>query len=93
MLAAFGRAPLHPAAAEQHRDAALNAGAESLALLEYLAALQRVLLDRLVSTALRDRHMGDSGLFAGLYIIRAEKAAIGRVQIRRVAEGLLVTIQ
>ena len=93
MLAAFERAPLHPAAAEQHRDAALNAGAESLALLELFTAFQSVLLGRLVSSALRDRHLGDSGLFAGLYILDAEEAAIGRVQFRRVAEGLLVTIQ
>src|SRR5206468_8979764 len=35
-LAALERAPLHPAAAEQHRDAALNAGAESLPFLNSL---------------------------------------------------------
>ena len=89
MLAAFERAPLHPAAAEQHRDAALNAGAESLALFERFTALQSVLLGRLVSSALRDRHLGDSGLFAGLYILDAEEAAIGRVQFRRDTEGCL----
>src|SRR2546422_10291209 len=93
MLAAFERAPLHPPAAEQHGDAALNAGAESLGLLERFTALQSILLGRLVSSALRDRNLGDSGLFAGLYILGAEEAAIGRVQIRWVAEGLLVTIQ
>src|SRR5712691_2629730 len=93
MLAAFERAPLHPAAAEQHRDAALNAGAESLGLLERFTALQSVLLGRLVSSALRDGDLGDAGLFAVLYILGAEEAAIGRVQFWRDAEGLLVTIQ
>src|SRR5712692_12131478 len=93
MLAAFERAPLHTATAEQHRDAALNAGAESLGLLERLTALQSVLLGRLVSSALRDRDLGDAALFAGLYILGAEEAAIGRVEFRRVAESLLVTIQ
>src|SRR6266446_1245884 len=92
-LAALERAPLHPAAAEQHRDAALNAGAESLALLEFFTVLQCVLLGRLVSSALRNGDLGDSALFAGLYILGAEEAAIRRVQFRRVAEGLLVTIQ
>src|SRR5437870_291078 len=92
-LAALERAPLHPAAAEQHRDAALNAGAESLALLEFFTAFQSVLLGRLVSSALRNGDLGDSALFAGLYILGAEEAAIRRVQFRRVAEGLPVTIQ
>src|SRR6266568_3811224 len=93
VLATFERAPLHPAAAEQHRDAALNASAESLALLELFTAFQSVLLGRLVSSALRNGDLGDSALFAGLYILGAEEAAIRRVQFRRVAEGLLVTIQ
>src|SRR6266436_8712356 len=39
MRASFEVASLHPAAAEQHRDAALNAGAESLSLLELFTAL------------------------------------------------------
>src|SRR3989442_5735561 len=83
MRAAFERAPLHPAAAEQHRDAALDAGAESLGLLERFTALQCVLLGRLVTSALRDRDLGYAGLFAGLYIVRTEAASIGRVQFRR----------
>ena len=89
MRAAFERAPLHPAAAEQHRDAALNAGAESLGLLERFTALQSVLLGRLVSSALRDRDLGYAGLFGILYILGAEEAAIGRVQFRRDTEGCL----
>ena len=88
MRASFEVASLHPAAAEQHRDAALNAGAESLSLLELFTALQCVLLGRLVTSALRDRHLGYAGLFGVLYILGAEEAAIGRVQIRRDAEGL-----
>ena len=54
---------------------------------------QSVLLGRLVSSTLRDRDLGDAALFAGLYILGAEEAAIGRAQFRRDAEGLLVTIQ
>lgn len=93
MRAAFELAPLHSPAAEQHRDAALNAGAESLALLERFTAFERLPLGRLVSSALRDRDLGDSVLFAALHILGAEEAAIGRVQFRRIAESLLVTIQ
>src|SRR5216684_5624480 len=93
MFAAFDRALLHPAGAKYHRDASLNAGAESLRLLERFTALQRVLLGRLVSSALRDRDLGYAGLFGELYILGAEEAAIGRAQLRWDAEGLLVTIQ
>src|SRR5712691_13210192 len=82
-----------PRPRNQHRDAALNAGAEALGLLERFTALQSVLLGRLVSSALRDGDLGDAGLFAVLYILGAEEAAIGRVQFRWDAEGLLVTIQ
>src|SRR6266403_1235596 len=64
-----------------------NAGAESLALLELFTAFQSVLLGRFVSSALRDGDLDDSGLFAGLYILGAKEASIGRVQFRRVAEG------
>ena len=93
MLAAFELAPLHPPAAEQDRDAALDAGAESLGLLERFTALQCVLLGRLVSSALRDGDLDDTGFFAGLHIVRAEEAPIGRVEFGRAVEGLLVTIQ
>src|SRR2546425_1322618 len=75
MRAAFERAPLHAAAAEQHRDAALNAGAESLGLLERFTALQSVLLGRLVTSPLWDGDLGDASLFGVLYILGAEEAA------------------
>jgi len=64
-----------------------------LGLFELFTALQSVLFGRLVSSALRDRDLGDAGLFGVLYILGAEEASIGRAQFRRDAEGLLVTIQ
>src|SRR5207253_7169274 len=67
--------------------------AKSLAFLERRAALESVLLSRLVSSALRDGDLSDSVFFAGLHIVRAEEAPIGGVEFGRAVKGLLVTIQ
>ncbi|HTC96181.1 MAG TPA: hypothetical protein VK734_00565, partial [Bradyrhizobium sp.] len=76
-LSAFGTAALHAAAAHQHRDAPLDAGAKALALLERRRSFETSALRRLVAAALWNAHRRDSAAHAGGNALLAEEAAIG----------------
>src|ERR1039457_6348230 len=92
-LAAFGPAALHPPAAKQHRDAALDAHPKTLPLFERPAALQGCLFRGLLSAALGNAHLADSGLLAGVHIGGTVKAPIAGVQLGRMLEDLLMMVQ
>src|SRR5215470_15846835 len=53
-LGAFGAATLHAAAAHQHRNAPLDAGAKALALLECRRSFESLALRRPAAAALRN---------------------------------------
>src|ERR1700680_4354414 len=73
-LGAFGAAALHAAAAHQHRDAPLDAGAEALALLERRRSFVVATLRRLAAATLRDRDRGDAAAHADSEVVLAEEA-------------------
>src|SRR5882762_4738059 len=89
-FAAFGKAALHAATAEQHRDAPLDAGAKALAVLELPALLICLALGCFGAAALWDAHHLDAILFARRHVVLAEEPAIASIQVGSVAEGLLV---
>src|SRR5216684_5565117 len=92
-FAAFGKAALHAATAEQHRDAPLDAGAKALAVLELPALLICLALGRFAAAPLWNAHDFDALLLARRHVLFAEEAAIRSVQFGDVAEGLLVAFQ
>src|ERR1022692_2208514 len=92
-LAALGPAALHPPAAKQHRDAALDAHPKTLPLFERPAALQGFLLRRLLSAALGDAYLAYAGLLTVVHIVGTVKAPIAGVQLGRMLEDLLMTVQ
>src|SRR5215472_1885012 len=85
-LGALGEATLHAAAAHQHRDAALDAGAKTLAVLECARSLAGLSLRRPAAAALRNRDRGDAAIHARLHVLLTEEAAIGAVEFRTPAE-------
>src|ERR1039457_5761326 len=91
--AALGPAALHSPAAKQYRDATLDAHSKALPVLERPAALQGVLLRGLLSTSLGDAHWAHSGLLAVVHIVGTVKAPIAGVQLGRMLEDLLMTVQ
>src|ERR1035438_340190 len=91
--AALGPAALHPPAAKQHRDATLDAHPKTLPLFEGPAALQGFLLRGLLSAALGDAYLAHSGLLAVVHIVGTVKAPIAGVQLGRMLEDLLMTVQ
>src|ERR1017187_3687661 len=92
-LAAFGPAALHPPAAKQHRDATLDAHPKALPVLERLAALQGFLLRGLLSTSLGDALLAQAGQLVVAQIVGTVKAPIAGVQLGRMLEDLLMTVQ
>ena len=58
------KAALHSATTRQHGDAALDAGAKALALLEWCTLLVRLALGSLLATALWNGHHVDAAAFA-----------------------------
>src|SRR5260370_10051916 len=92
-LATFGETTLHATAAEQHRDAPLDARAKALAVLELAALLIGFALGRFSAAPLWDAHHLDPFLLARRHVLFAEEAAIRSIQFGDVAEGLLVAFQ
>src|ERR1039458_7832424 len=91
--AALGPAALHPPAAKQHRDAALDAHPKTMPLFEGPAASQGFLLRRLLSAALRNPHLAHSGLLTVVPIVGTVKDPIAGVQLWRMLKDLVVTVQ
>ena len=85
-LGALGEATLHAAAAHQHRDAALDASAKTLAVLECARSFAGFALRRPAAAALRNRGRGDPAIHARRHVLLTEEAAIGAVEFRTSAE-------
>jgi len=92
-LIALGETPLHATTAEQHGDAALDAGAKALPFFEGGTLLEGFALGGPLAAALRDGHDGDAGLLAPRHILLTEEAAIGTIHFRGMAEGFHVAFQ
>jgi hypothetical protein len=93
VLGAFGATTLHATTAHQYRDAALYAGAETLAILECARSLAGLALRRPDAAALRNRDRGDAAVHARLHVLLTEEAAIGAVDFRTSAEDAAVMLQ
>src|SRR5215469_8120274 len=92
-LGALGEATLHAAAAHQHRDAALNASAKTLTVLECTRSFAGFALRRPAAAALRNRDRGDAVIHARLHVLLIEEAAIGAVHVRTPTEDPMVVLQ
>src|SRR6266850_7868293 len=90
-LDAFGQTALH--AAEQHGDAALDAGPEARSLLEGRRLLVGFALWSFLAAGLRDARHVDAGILAERQVAFAEEAAIRTVRVRGAAEDVLVAFQ
>ena len=75
-VASFGETALHAAASEQHRDAALDAGAKALTILECGAALVRFAPRCSLAAPLRNAHQLDASVLARCKVLLTEEAAI-----------------
>ena len=75
-LFAASQTTFHAAAAEEHRNAAFDAGAEALRLFEIRTFFKRLTLGRFLSAALGNAGAADTGLAADLLVVRAIKATI-----------------
>jgi hypothetical protein len=92
-LSAFGAATLHAAAAHQHGNAPLDAGAEALALLECGRSFVSLALRRLAAATLRNARHRDATARADGEIVLAEEAAVGAIEGWGTAEDAAVTPQ
>jgi len=92
-LSAPGQTPFHAAAAEEHRDAAFDTGAEFLTPFEGTTTFQFFLFRSLLATPLRYAYLTYSGRLTFLHILTAVEAPVGCIVLGCVSEGLLVTIQ
>src|SRR6187431_3278978 len=92
-LDALGQAALHAAPAEQHGDAALDAGPEALALLEVGRLFTGFALRSSRAAGLWDAHQLDAAVLAQRQVPFAEEAAIRSVQLGNTAERPLVALQ
>src|ERR1039457_4122664 len=91
------RGPWPGSASSPGRETAPRCGPrcppETLPLFERPAALQGCLLRGLLSTSLGDAHLAHSGLLAVVHIVGTVKAPIAGVQLGRMLEDLLMTVQ
>ncbi len=92
-FATFGEAALHAPAAEQNGDAPLNAGTKTLGVLEGGTFLMGFLRRLSLTSALGNAHKANAGVFALLDVARAEKSAIGAVDVRDSAKCFPVTLK
>src|SRR5436309_9278221 len=92
-VVAASQTTLHSPAAEEHGNAAFNAGAEPLRLFELRSFFKSLTFSRFLSAALRNAGASDTGFAANLLVVGAIKATIGGENFRSGAEGLLVTTQ
>jgi hypothetical protein len=90
-LESLGETALHSTASKEHRDAALNTGAETLSLLEGRALLESFSLRSLFSAALRNADELYPGNLTLSDVVGAEKPPIGAVEVESKAEGFFVT--
>src|SRR4029077_9371641 len=86
-------ATLHAAAAHQNRDAALDAGAETLAVFERCRSLIGLALRSFMAAPLRNASRVNGALHAGCHILFAEEAAIGAIEFRDAAKGAAVALE
>src|SRR5262249_1118064 len=89
----FGEAPLHAAATRQHGDAALDAGAKALALLEWCTLLVRRTLGSLLAAALWNGNYVTAAAFTGLHVFLTEEPTIGAIQFRCTAKCFPVALE
>src|SRR5467141_3937363 len=92
-LTALSAAALHATAAEQHGDAPLDAGSETLPFFEDGTVFVGLALGSFLSAALWDTHDLDASLLAGPHILLAVEAPIRTIQYWGMAEGFLVALQ
>ena len=90
---AFSQTTLHAPSPKQHRDAALDAGAEALAFFEGRTFLERFSFGGFLSTPLGNADEFDAGLLAGGEVVGAVKAAVAAIEFRGLAEGLLMALE
>jgi len=91
-LRSLGETALHSTASKEHRDAALNTGAETLSLLEGRAVLESFSLRCLFSAALRNADELDAGIATLSDVVWAEKPPIGAVEVGGKAKGFFVIL-
>jgi hypothetical protein len=82
MRGTLDQGALHAAPTKQYRDAAFDAGAEALPLLERPAFFKRFPFGASLASRLRDAGEGDAGCPAGLKVLFVKEAAIGTIQMR-----------
>jgi len=92
-LESFGETALHSTASKEHRDTALDTGAETLSLLEGRVFLESFSLRCLFSAALRNTDELDAANLTQSDVVLAEKPPIGAVEVGSKAEGFFVTLQ
>jgi len=92
-LATLGEATLHATTAEENGDTALDAGTEALTVLEDWAFLEGCLGRRFFPATLGNTHKLDPGIFALFDIGLAKESPIGTVDVWRLTECFLVTLQ
>ena len=93
VLSALSQTTLHATSPEQHRDAAFDAGAETLSLFESWTFLDGCSFGGFLSAPLGDTDEFDASLLAGGEGIGAVKAAVGAIELRGLSEGLLVMLE
>src|SRR5258708_23055905 len=92
-LDALGQAALHAAPAEQHGDAALDAGPEALPLLEVGRLFTGFAFRSSLAAGLWDAHQLDAAVLAQRQVPFAEEAAARSVQLGNAADRSLVALQ
>jgi hypothetical protein len=92
-LATLGETAFHATTTEENRDATLDASAETLSVLEGWTFLIGFLGQLFPASPLRNAHKIDTGVFALLDIVLAEKPSIGTVGLWGIAKCLLVTLK
>ena len=86
-------ARLMPRPRNSTRDAAFDAGAEALPLLERPAFFKRFPFGASLASRLRDAGEGDAGCPAGLKVLFVKEAAIGTIQMRHGMKDGFVAVE